>query len=323
MSSTITITAAPSSATTIIALPAQNPFTSASGTLIINRLSAILDKFSAWQDPLSLSLFTWGVDVLTVAPQIRNPGSYRQIALPKIDALFKEMLIDSLHHAPLSNPYLDRTWIWEKRDLDEYLKLAQRSPFDGLEMKPEPHSFAKEMVDWARSMPEVSFPAQFASAAVAATAASAVIPAEITTKEKEAQILSVMLLAQKSISLSLTKKHHKQILNASAVMDKFQKKLEENVKKETEAFQKKAEDHEKEVKSKIDQLEQKHIGTVNSLQSRIGDISTRLSSTENILGTTRSTVTSQQAQIRQLQEAYNAKCNEVANMDTGPSCVIS
>ena len=80
----------------------------------LNELTEILVSYESWNDPLSLSLFEWGANVIKFDSLSEIPNDFIMKVVERIDNI-KEILINLFDNTPLKNPVLvnDR-WVWEE-----------------------------------------------------------------------------------------------------------------------------------------------------------------------------------------------------------------
>lgn len=275
------------------------------------------DPIEQWQDTLSQKIICWGAEVLNTAEEMEREWSYGGLshdritifigtAHKNITTLMREILIDPLTDKPLVDPYLDRDWVWEKQALDDYQRLTDLSPFDGIKMQIKAHTLAKQMLGWVHTLPAEFLPQVVHSKELTAAAPMALtVAAEVDSKEsKESKILKVQLLAQKSITIEKTRNRTKLIEEAAAVLVIFDRKMDKRVEEEKLALKKQQEANEQNQKQQVATLEQTHQKTIASFQTNLGNVTQHVSTLQGQLVSTQSIVARQGSEIRQLNSKY-------------------
>jgi hypothetical protein len=127
--------------------------------IFYDQLADIIEKNGEWKDTLSRQLLKWGFEVLSLEFPENIEFEMQTEANKRINDLLHKILINPLDQTTLEDPILEGDWVWEKWMLDDYqesfLQFSSKviSPFYGKEIeKIIPHTFAKEMLVWARSI---------------------------------------------------------------------------------------------------------------------------------------------------------------------------
>ncbi len=122
-----------------------------------DELIEILDRYETWNDPFSQRLFRWGVEILPAHLPDDYVPNEEEVAYgaQKIEELRKQILISPLDRAPLREPVLEREWLWERWQLEDFQTLYHLSPFDGMPFEEiRRHRFAEELLYWLQSLAE-------------------------------------------------------------------------------------------------------------------------------------------------------------------------
>lgn len=119
------------------------------------QLKDILKRFHAENDDLSVSLYNWGVEAISL-----------KVTTAQEFIKKTQDLIDDLQYSILGNPFglterpalceeplYDGEWIWSKPTYEKRLQFSPLSPFTKRPFDAKPHPFARAMVDWVRALP--------------------------------------------------------------------------------------------------------------------------------------------------------------------------
>ncbi len=123
----------------------------------VDGLNQILDKYPDNSDFLSRDLHNWAGNLSEEAfeKRLADPQEQMMVAIRHIGVLFFEVVINPLNKMPLSDPVVERNWVWERKMHQEWRERYKGiSPLDGLQMaeNPVPHSFAKEIIAWGADL---------------------------------------------------------------------------------------------------------------------------------------------------------------------------
>lgn len=210
----------------------------------------------------------------------------------------------------------------EKTDLDNHLKLDNRSPYDGEIIEAVPHAFAQEILKFIKLLP-ITQTDRFSEADQKEKAPQTALVTPFTQHEKVSKIAQNVLMAQKAISKMNERKRRQEWSSYSEQMEQYKKSLDEKIKKGIEEFKKFQESHNKAINEEISALEQTHKSTVGNLKSLIGDLSQRLKSANDLLVFCQNRISAQQREIDDLRYKYHQKAWELENKDEGGKCIIS
>jgi hypothetical protein len=122
-----------------------------------DHLLDIFEKFEEQTDPLSINIRHWGANLFETAANTANSEKIMQIVQECLGILVYEILVDPINQAPLKDPILERSWVWERQMHSEYRKHFSVSPLDEIAMleNPPPHFFAKEMLAWVKGIESI------------------------------------------------------------------------------------------------------------------------------------------------------------------------
>lgn len=300
----------------------------------IDRLMSILEEFESWQDSLSKKMFKWGSETLQpllVINPIVNLNAFKQGVITRINILVHEILIYPLDKTHLVEPQLVKGRILEKRDLDVCIANGNKSPFDGSPLTYSPHTFAQKMLSWVRSLPAEVLPKEMGSQPIVASPSTAVLSmlqpttvAVLSSNEEGSRLAAIVLLAQQSITLEKLNDRIIQVALESSAAAAASAELKAKAEKATIDLQKSAEKEKQAIQQQVVSLQQTYQSTNNSLEARLGDMSSRVTTLQKQLNTSTTVVSSQSSEIQQLRSNIGDLNRRINQMDRGgnDSCVI-
>ncbi|MCH9609322.1 MAG: hypothetical protein S4CHLAM45_07940 [Chlamydiales bacterium] len=221
----------------------------------VRELSAIQRGYEQWDDPLSIRIHTWVGEAIE---DISSSERTEEVAQAAIDRL-KEILSNQMDGSPLHHPILDRSWTWEKTDLDNYKKLSLLSPHDGkpFEAEEKEHLFAKAMLAWMQqsfqyltSQKLVPFKAEGDS-----------------EKESQLRTFGYLQIAMNAAQIAQFREVEKAAHEAARTFENTVEFLTEEKKKEIERARRRVEKHHAIVEAKVEALAKAHT-SITSKQAK-------------------------------------------------------
>lgn len=300
-------------------------------------LTAILEKYKGWKDPLSKKLFAWGVDVISLDLEGNGWSSQAQAkAMCLADDLARKILVNPLDDSPLTKPMIDRgRWIWDKWMLDDFRRLAPKagSPFTNQPFDVTPHHFAWDVIEWTALFQMDSASqgkAEIVESKRAATNTEVVSTEEESVEDRAVAIASYQTRAFVYVMNQLTKtiqNLQETADEAAKTMDAFKKAQDKLSKQQAAHAEVRAKAHVDKVDATIAANEKVNAARVTVLNNNNKDLNTRLTKrTEELtgakkeIGTLKNHVASQDQTIANLSGQVNQLRNE--NRRRGIECVI-
>jgi len=138
----------------------------------LNRLGEIFNAHRSWNDKkVSVPLRHWLVEALKAYVKNKPPsGEALRADIRQRLKVLSAFLQDCLYQAPVTDAWMDRTWVWNGKDLEAFRRLVQvfgvgefyiqdgehtvfLSPIDQLPMQAQHHLFMNAMIHWVASIP--------------------------------------------------------------------------------------------------------------------------------------------------------------------------
>lgn len=318
--STVTVTAAiPSSPSEApLCLPLRlRPHPSALAA--IEKLAQLYETFRSEKDPLSREIRRWckGVSQIDLSSSTFSAELIEQLGA-KVKELLFTVLINPLDPTrPLQKPLLANGWVWEESFLQEYRSLIDKSPFPPFAPFEEatPHLFAREMLAWTETLPEMLLPH---------AAASITPPLPEIVADSGSKLTTYCLLAKHAAKTFASREERRAVKKlsdmAEEVQQRLQREMEERLKKTAEECRL----SERRIEARIGHLEATHASTVSLLASQNDHLAERLHQTEAELREQEQIAKSQAEQIAGLRARIQSQQNEIAGLanQDSDSCVI-
>lgn len=253
---------------------------------------------SYWQDSTSIRLRKWCIKVLRLGLDIEDESSYATVVAKKLKTLYSILGNPFNPGEPVKIPIRDRNQLWDKDCLQEYkAKVGPISPFDLQPIQEEPHVFAEEILNWARSLPKADSHALVVSN-----------PSHLFSLQNAPMLFALLTIAQQCVKV--------QAVRNEARKDLIQIKKEIEVhKKGNEAlltqFQAAAAAQTATIKKSFDAQTESNRKALEEQSKHTADVKNDLNQTKKELTTSQQEIAHFKMQVTQLEENYKQKSNEV------------
>lgn len=303
---------------------------------MLQKLSDICSKYDGETDWLSIQIKKWSDKTLSYLDSSEEVESSEaaEIAFRRLDKLFNRIFVDSYNNPLKRSPWLDRGWVWEEENLNEYRVLANQlsfpdiSPFDNAPIAATEHLFATEVLAWAQEL------ATQTPSIEPSPIDNSLVRSPVSQQEKMMRIFSYMSEAQKAIDLARRRLEvRRQEEEKRQMMQLFASKLDlfmERNTRETDKFLEEGRQERAAHKQKIDeeltsiqhthQVERDAMhGDLNEKEQRIQNLEVRVTQAEN-------TIANQGWRICQLRATSDQQDRLIKNLQSrgsgGGGCTI-
>ncbi len=296
-----------------------------------DQLIDILDRYESWHDPFSERLFRWGVEILPSNLPEGHIPSEEEIAYgaQKVDELTREILISPLDRAPLREPVLERQWLWERWQLEDFQTLFLLSPFDGMPFEEiQRHRFAEELLYWLQSLAEnipssgeSSDSSELVEMSQSSQLDASLIQESNDDQSKMLKMFTYMTLARNAnLERSLREGIRNPIEDASLIQAKLLVETRRLVMLEKQVAAAKEAERKQWLDGELSTRDEIHTSERNILKNQLDDTSKRLTSTEERAGKAEATCINQSITISHLQVSLNAQAALVAQLQHDLRC---
>lgn len=294
--------------------------------LYIENLGDLLLKYENWNDSLSEKLLKWGNKTFL---EVKDPNfvineDTKQRALNRINKLTHQILINPLGGSPLRAPVLERTWIWEKSDLEDYAALRSQSPFDEQQLEAaRPHDFALDMLKWISGV-QKTFNLTTDTLSISQTHGTLVVSSE-TIPNSFARCITYLSLANNF----LTRQQNKNNLQLKEILQNLREQrrtMEEKLEAEVTLTRSAAATLQKNTEESINTIKSNHQDQVQSLRTLISQNSAEIDATRRALEAANQEGLKSKKEIDNLKNCYRSAIQEQERLRKKAdksSCTIS
>lgn len=272
-----------------------------------------------WNDRVSRRLRLWCDE--TRALSANDP----QVLQNKCNELFSKILIK--FNRPLKEPVLERGWVWEKKLFESYRLDWSLSPFDGKPMEDiRPHSFAQQIISWARSYlnSQTSQPSDSRAIVPASSQELTVTPSlsledALTIRIENPKFLAVklltyLILANSDLCREALERSSHQIDIISSLSERIAEGSNSRLQKGEESLRQSKLQSCQWVESSLQNIQKIHAGTHQIKEAENESLRERIRVAEQRLNQTEKAVKQNEQNIQQLEDRIKALQQSNAQM---------
>lgn len=290
----------------------------------IKQLQLIKDRFCKESDLLSKNIVKWAGDCRYVSlgtsfVDSDSLSSIQPAIRQGIDALAREVLVDSLTETPLENPVKDGIWTWDAAVVKDFCSEGSGiSPLTSLPFSDpmEVHEFAKEMLYWKKCLicpiPPCQdlIPSQLTIADVEDPRVALIALLRTANSVSRAAVYSIIANTKRTVADN--EERNERFLSKATEMSK---EVEENMQRKLVFVlaqkEKELESYDVSVNLRFKKMEEIHQQEKRVLEAKISQLSQRVNSLESQHTQSLSMISSYRIEISELESKYRAREEEI------------